>query len=205
MSFAKSIIEKYLANLAEGTQPDAAELDALIDAEQPKQVVPKQTYLDEVKKANDLKDTIKDLKEQVEDGSKAAETVKELQAKIDENEKAAAKAKAESDFAVTAEKHGVTNARIIRLALQDKGVDLETIDPELLAVKIDGLKTDEDFKGFFKSDDEDDEETEKGNDPKAGANGAAGFKPIDNGIKGKGKKAEADAIAERINRGFGLT
>ena len=161
--------------------------------------------LDTSKRTPTTKDTIKGLKEQVEDGSKAAETVKELQAKIEENEKAAAKAKAESDFAVTAEKHGVTNARIIRLALQDKGVDLETIDPERLAVKIDGLKTDEDFKGFFKSDDEDDEETEKGNDPKAGANGAAGFKPIDNGIKGKGKKAEADAIAERINRGFGLT
>lgn len=208
MSFAKKIIENYLANLAEGTAPDAAALDALIDEEVPKQVVPKETYL-QLKKSQDderadHKKALDDLQKQVDEGSDAAELLKTAQGKVAEYEAKAAQDKADAEFTKTAEKLGVVNPRIIKLALQGNGVDLESIDPELLEVKINGLKDDKDLAGFFKAaDDDDDEEDEE--DDKGGKNGSIpnGFKVRDNGLKGN-KKTEADAITAAFDSAFGF-
>lgn len=206
MSVFKKIIADYLANLADGAEPNSEELDALIDAEVPKVVVPKETYL-QVKKAADderaeHKTALEGLQKQVDEGSEAADALKEAQAKVEQYEKDAAAAKADDAFKQTAEKLGVTNPRIIKLALQGNGVDLQTIDPELLEVKINGLKDDKDLAGFFKAadDDEDEEDDEKG-----GKNGSIpnGFKVKDNGLKGN-KKTEEDAITANIASAFGL-
>lgn len=209
MSFAKKIIENYLANLAEGTAPDAAALDALIDEEVPKAVVPKETYLQAKKAADDEraehKKALDDMQKKVDEGSEAAEALKEAQEKVEKYEKDAAAAKADDAFKQTAEKLGVTNPRIIKLALQGNGVDLQTIDPELLEVKINGLKDDKDLAGFFKAED-DDEDEEDEEDDKGTNNGSIpnGFKVKDNGLKGKGKQAEKDAVEAAFSSAFGL-
>lgn len=208
MSQFKKIIENYLANLADGTAPDANALDALLDAEEPKVYVPKETFI-QVKKAADderaeHKKALDGLQKQVDEGSEASEALKEAQAKVEKYEKDAAAAKADDAFKQTAEKLGVTNPRIIKLALQGNGVDLETIDPELLEVKINGLKDDKDLAGFFKGAGDDDEEDEE-DDEKGGKNGSIpnGFKVNDNGLKGN-KKTENDAITANIAAAFGL-
>lgn len=202
MSFAKSIIEKYLSGLAEGAAPDADELDALIDEEQPKHVVPKQKYLDAQSTIKQNAADITTLQSQVEEGSEAAKTIEQLQADIAERDRKDAKAAADARFNEAAKKFGATNARLVKLALIEDGVNLEEVDEDVLELKIEKIKADEDFKSLFAADDEDEDEQPNN---VSEATGTKGYRVLDNGIKGtKGNKAkEEDAIASRLAAAMG--
>lgn len=207
MSVFKKIIEDYLKSVKEGETPNVDDLDALIDAEVPKVVVPKETYL-QVKKTADEerathKTTLADLQAKVDAGSDTAKLLEEAQAKVTQYEADAKQAKADADFTELATKLGVNNPRIIKLALQGNGVDLTTTDPELLEVKINGLKEDKDLATFFNKEDDDNGAgagaTPNGSTP----NGAAGFTVLDNGIKSN-TPTDKDAVSAQMAAAFGL-
>lgn len=203
MSFAKSIIEKYLSGLAEGTAPDVDALDALIEEEQPKHVVPKQKYLDAQATIKQNAADITTLESQVEEGSEAAKTIEQLKADIAERDKKDAKAAADARFEAAASKHGATNARLVKLALIEDGVNLQDIDEELLDLKIEKIKGDADFASLFKADDEDEDEEHQTSSETTGTNG---YRVVDNGIKGTkaGNKAkEQDALASQLAAAMG--
>ncbi|MDP1346675.1 hypothetical protein, partial [Klebsiella pneumoniae] len=75
----------------------------------------------------------------VEEGSDAAKTIEQLQADIAARDKKEAKAAADAKFTAAATKLGATNTRLVKLALIEDGIDLETIDDEMLELKIEKI------------------------------------------------------------------
>lgn len=204
MTVFKAVIQKVIDSLGEGEAITVDAIDAAIETAMPLHVVPKQKLLDSQETVRTYKENNKTLSEQVEAGSNAAKTIKELEDKLASQEQAEAKRIKDEAIAGVFADAGVKNQKLVKFALTEQGIDLDTIDSDNLKFKVEQLKSDEDLKTAFnveKDEDEEDEEDDKAGSKTKGANN--GYKVIDNGIKSKGKK-DTDAVTEQIANAFGL-